>query len=389
MHDFWHKVKLGLISLEYIFVMFVLCFCAFGASHQQSASNVAIRYTRPTYTITFDASDIGGGITTRQVSLGDEYGELPIIKKHDYHSGFMFLGWSSSCLRDIDNGGICNISWITLNMFYDMLENVSSSGITFSRMTKLYNPIGYVANGTTQTTGYSQSKIHNILPSTKVGDKLYFSSNNSKIEAIFQIKDSSGVAIAYPRNHYTVTGEESEINIYFECLLKGTTYNNEVFFPQLEIRTSMGEDEYIEKLNSTDKHMIQKDLTFYPRFINIGSGIQSGGTTFTNSGVTWSYDWTSENGQVRVNGTSTPGESLTYMFNVLPYVHVGDTIFISSGNEKIESRLQVVYSDGTDNYYAHYSYVVTGKEKYINLYYHCNQGQTYDNEILTPQAWVI
>lgn len=48
MRNFWHKVKLCLLSLEYAFVMFVLCFCIFGATHQQTSSNVSVKYTAPT-----------------------------------------------------------------------------------------------------------------------------------------------------------------------------------------------------------------------------------------------------------------------------------------------------------------------------------------------------
>lgn len=388
MRNFWHKMKLCLISFEYVFVMFVLCFCIFGATHQQTTSNVTVRYTRPSYTITFDASEAGGEVYTKNVKLGDEYGELPIMKKYNSHSGFMFLGWSNSKLRDIDGGGTHNVSWISLNVFNSMLDNVSSYGITFSKKNDNYYSVGYVANGTTPSTLLSQSEMYNILSFTEVGDNLYFSSNNDIIEAIFEIKNKSGDAIAYPRSNYTVTGNEGEINIYFECLLKDTTYDNEVFFPQLEIRSSTGDDEYIEKLNPTDKHLVQKDLTFYPRFINIGSGIQFGGD-FTKYGVTWSYDYTANIGQIRVNGTSSPYASLTEMFNILPYVHVGDTVYVTSGNENIESRLQVIYSDDSSIREFTYNYVVTGRESRINLYYHCHEDQTYNNEILTPQAWVI
>lgn len=48
MRNFWHKVNLGLLSLEYAFVMFVLCFCIFGATHQQATPTVSVKYTAPT-----------------------------------------------------------------------------------------------------------------------------------------------------------------------------------------------------------------------------------------------------------------------------------------------------------------------------------------------------
>ncbi len=74
--------------------MAILGVLIYGATHQQASSNISVKYTVPTYTVTFDPnggelSTIGGGVSSKQVTLGDTYGDLPVPTR----TGYSFVGW--------------------------------------------------------------------------------------------------------------------------------------------------------------------------------------------------------------------------------------------------------------------------------------------------------
>ena len=74
--------------------MAILGVLIYGATHQQANSSISVRYTRPTYTVTFDPnggelSTMGGGVSSKQVTLGDAYGDLPTPTR----TGYTFAGW--------------------------------------------------------------------------------------------------------------------------------------------------------------------------------------------------------------------------------------------------------------------------------------------------------
>ena len=74
--------------------MIILATIIYGANQQKTTSNITVNYSRPSYTVTFDPNggqlSATGGLTSKQVKLGDSYGELPIPTRTNYS----FLGWS-------------------------------------------------------------------------------------------------------------------------------------------------------------------------------------------------------------------------------------------------------------------------------------------------------
>ncbi len=51
----------------YVFIITVLSFIIWGATHQQAGTNVVVTYSRPYYTVTFDPAG-GGGISQLKTS---------------------------------------------------------------------------------------------------------------------------------------------------------------------------------------------------------------------------------------------------------------------------------------------------------------------------------
>ena len=66
LNRFYHKQNKITICVLYTLIMAILGVLIYGATHQQASSNISVKYTVPTYTVTFDAnggelSTIGGG----------------------------------------------------------------------------------------------------------------------------------------------------------------------------------------------------------------------------------------------------------------------------------------------------------------------------------------
>ncbi len=59
---FWDKVRVVMLCVNYTLVMALLSIIIFGATQQKTSSNVSVRYSRPSYTVTFDPAG-GGGIS--------------------------------------------------------------------------------------------------------------------------------------------------------------------------------------------------------------------------------------------------------------------------------------------------------------------------------------
>ena len=63
---FWDKMRVGMLCINYTLVMALLSIIIFGATQQRLSGQVSVRYSRPSYTVTFDPnggelSTIGGG----------------------------------------------------------------------------------------------------------------------------------------------------------------------------------------------------------------------------------------------------------------------------------------------------------------------------------------
>ena len=124
LNRFYHKQNKITICVLYTLIMAILGVLIYGATHQQASSNISVRYTRPTYTVTFDPnggelSTIGGGVSSKQIRLCDTYGDLPVPTR----TGYVFLGWRGKNLVNIPNG------------VYSEYVSVSNSVITVTKST--------------------------------------------------------------------------------------------------------------------------------------------------------------------------------------------------------------------------------------------------------------
>ena len=67
LNKFYHIQNKITICVLYTLIMIILGVMIYGATHQQANSSISVKYTRPTYTVTFDPnggelSTMGGGI---------------------------------------------------------------------------------------------------------------------------------------------------------------------------------------------------------------------------------------------------------------------------------------------------------------------------------------
>ena len=104
LNKFYHVQNKITICILYTFIMAVLGVIIYGATHQQASTNMSVTYTRPFYTVNFDANggslttSTGGGAASKQVRLGDPYGDLPIPTK----AGYTFIGWRGRNIIDVN-----------------------------------------------------------------------------------------------------------------------------------------------------------------------------------------------------------------------------------------------------------------------------------------------
>ena len=89
MRRFWEKVRVWMLCINYALVMGLLCVIIFGATVQNTSSNVTVTYNRPTYAATFDPNGGSCDTTSKNVKLGDNYGTLPTPTR----TGYDFTGW--------------------------------------------------------------------------------------------------------------------------------------------------------------------------------------------------------------------------------------------------------------------------------------------------------
>ncbi len=89
LNRFYHKQNKITICVLYTLIMAILGVIIYGATHQQASSNISVKYSRPSYTVTFDPA--GGGVSPSQksVKLGDLYGDLPTSTR----TGYTFQRW--------------------------------------------------------------------------------------------------------------------------------------------------------------------------------------------------------------------------------------------------------------------------------------------------------
>ena len=90
--NFLRKFRLMTISILYSVTMICIIAMIYGAQQQKMTSNVSIQYSRPTYTVTFDANGGSCSTSSKSVKFGDNYGDLPTPTRNEYD----FVGWTKT-----------------------------------------------------------------------------------------------------------------------------------------------------------------------------------------------------------------------------------------------------------------------------------------------------
>ena len=66
MNRVWDKIRVGMLCVNYTLVMALLSIIIFGATQQRTTGNVSVKYSRPSYTVTFDPTGGGGYLLAKR-----------------------------------------------------------------------------------------------------------------------------------------------------------------------------------------------------------------------------------------------------------------------------------------------------------------------------------
>ena len=201
LNRFYHKQNKITICVLYTLIMAILGVLIYGATHQQANSSISVKYTVPSYTVTFDPnggelSTTGGGVSSKIVKLGDTYGDLPVPTR----VGYTFKGWHGKNIIDI-----CTRSQAaSINAIYDeeaneiTFDNASSvSGNGYCRVDiQLYSNSSFDtelsrgSSGVCSGTFTKSGTTHNAV-------KLKANGNNADCAFLFDLSN-------FPDGEYTV-----------------------------------------------------------------------------------------------------------------------------------------------------------------------------------------
>ena len=249
--------------------MAILGVLIYGATHQQANSSISVKYTVPSYTVTFDPnggelSTIGGGVSSKIVKLGDTYGDLPVPTR----TGYSFLGWRGKNLLRVSDVLPTKMNRMGLEFVPNHFENsitVNGSKTQSGSDTLLYDFTSLCEAGKTYY-GYEE----NPDPEQPISFTFYVYVNGTKLPTSF--------------GSYTVTGEETEIYIYLEGL-PDFEYKNRVIYPVLSTETIKSEPYYIE---SDTQFSTPSDRTLTAMW---GTNILDGGALRTSTDLSkWTQD---------------------------------------------------------------------------------------------------
>ena len=158
MRRFWDKARVWMLCINYVLVMGLLCVIIFGATVQNTSSNVTVTYNRPTYTATFDANGGSCDTTSKNVKLGDNYGSLPTPTRTGYNFGGWFLGSSavsSSTQYKTVGDTTLTASWSAKTYTITSGTNLTGSSISVPSSGTFGSGISISSSGS--ATGYSYS----------------------------------------------------------------------------------------------------------------------------------------------------------------------------------------------------------------------------------------
>ena len=232
LNRFYHKQNKITICVLYTLIMAILGVLIYGATHQQASSTISVKYTRPTLTLNFDAnggelSTIGGGVTSKQISLGDSYGDLPVPYLNEKSA---FFGWQQENVKSqkIDLGSVWQGS-------------ATFNGITWTSL----SDGGMSVNGTlgTKSTYSNPPSAWDTrwvvdLSFFEVGKQYCLRASSSKIKALFRAE--TGSVTIWETSVYKFTGQESQVAVYpqIDRVGEGGTVvesvSNETFYLYLE-----------------------------------------------------------------------------------------------------------------------------------------------------------
>ena len=158
MRRFWDKARVWMLCINYVLVMGLLCVIIFGATVQNTSSNVTVTYNRPTYTATFDANGGTCDTASKNVKLGDNYGTLPTPT----HTGYNFSGWflgssavsSSTQYKTVGNTTL-SAHWSAKTYTITSGTNLTGSSISVPSSGTFASAISISSSGS--ATGYTYS----------------------------------------------------------------------------------------------------------------------------------------------------------------------------------------------------------------------------------------
>lgn len=189
--SFLRKLRLINISVIYVVVMACLFMVIYAANQQRNTNDVKVKYTRPTYTVTFDPNGGSCSTTSKSVQLGENYDTLPTPTRSEHD----FLGWTLNGTTITPTSQNTTVGNHTLVASWKLWPDLpSSAGATFVNTQALQNSSGdrgkrvvqinttknasgtartykYSWNGSTWTDG-SGSSI--ILTKTSTGDQTLY-----------------------------------------------------------------------------------------------------------------------------------------------------------------------------------------------------------------------
>ncbi len=158
MRRFWDKARVWMLCINYVLVMGLLCVIIFGATVQNTSSNVTVTYNRPTYTATFDANGGSCDTTSKNVKLGDNYGSLPTPTRTGYNFGGWFLGSSavssSTQYKTVGNTTL-TASWSAKTYTITSGTNITGASISVPSSGTFGSGISISSSGS--ATGYTYS----------------------------------------------------------------------------------------------------------------------------------------------------------------------------------------------------------------------------------------
>lgn len=288
----------------------------------------------------------GGGVSSKQISLGDTYGDLPIPY---LNSTSAFVGWQQENVKSqkINLGEVWQgsathngITWTSLDDGGMLINGTLGNEILFS------NPPNAWKNGNDYLRDYID------LSFFEVGKSYCLRSTNSKVKGLFQLDKAAGSN--WFTNVFKFTGNELQVSVYpqIDCTGHGG--------PVVESVSNLRFYLYLEEFVPLEKDMQNTNLTNCSETANAiwtRNWVDASRFESNQFGISWLYIG---NGMIKVEGLST-GNAYGYPANSV-LVDVKDSLNGISGQEfifssvntdvKIDYLFKVEFLNGTTSYFG-------------------------------------